>query len=118
MKPERNEEREERIENEILVDTYNEYEAKGAWQEYLSDNISFPFTAKIKVKDKQGNESLISVEAVGFEGKNRFRVNVSESGTSRLFSESLLKIKEIKADFDTKQAINDWKYWRAQGNLF
>lgn len=118
MKPERNEEREQHIENEVLVDTYNEYEVKSAWEVYLSDNIRFPFKAKVKIKDKQGDESLISVEVVGFEEKSNFRVNVSESGTSRLFSESLLKLKEVKADADTKQVIYDWKYWRAQGYTF
>ncbi|MCU0445274.1 MAG: calcium-binding protein [Microscillaceae bacterium] len=84
----------------------------------MSDNISFPFTAKLKVQDRDGNEVLVSVEAVSFDDKNSFRVKVSESGASHLFSESLLKLKEIKADFYTKQAINDWKYWRAQGNSF
>jgi hypothetical protein len=84
----------------------------------LSDKITFPFTAKIKVKDKEGNENLIVVEVIGFEGHTSFKVQVCEPGSSRTFSESLLKLKEVKASFDTKQAINDWKYWRASGHTF
>jgi hypothetical protein len=118
MKPAFDEDRQKRIDDEVLVDTYNHLEVKGAWDSYLSDKIAFPFTAKVKVKDREGNENLIAVEVLGFEGRTSFRVRVCEPGSSQIFSESLLKLKEVKASFDTEQAINDWKYWRASGNTF
>lgn len=71
MKPEVDKEREKRIQDEVLADNYDSYEVKTAWDCYLSDNISFPFTAKVKVKDKQGNETLVAVEVVSFDEKNR-----------------------------------------------
>lgn len=107
-----NPERDERIENEILVDCYDEYEQRYAWESYLSDNISFPFTAKTKFKNKKGEEILVDVEVLHFDKKNSFRVEVTEKNSELLFSISLLMLKEVKAGFDTKQAINDWKYWK------
>src|SRR4051812_13910216 len=44
-KPERDEEREERIENEVIVDCYNEYERVSGWWNYLHDQFAFPFQA-------------------------------------------------------------------------
>jgi len=34
------------IDNEILVDTYNDEEVASAWYSYMEDNMSFPFKAE------------------------------------------------------------------------
>ena len=43
---ERDESREHRIENEIIVDTYGQEEQAMGWYCYLEDRLAFPFQAK------------------------------------------------------------------------
>ena len=45
-----NQEIEDRIEMQIIVDTYDESEAAMSWHCYLQDTITFPFKAKASKK--------------------------------------------------------------------
>ena len=40
-----NKEKEERIENEVIIDAYGSYEKVTGWYCYLNDKITFPFSA-------------------------------------------------------------------------
>jgi len=44
---EKDEEREERIEMRIIVDTYSPEEQAWGWCEYLDDTMDFPFEAPV-----------------------------------------------------------------------
>ena len=44
-KPKHDKDCEHRIEMEIVVDCYNEYERATGWYCYLQDQLQFPFTA-------------------------------------------------------------------------
>ena len=43
---EKDEEREHRIDFEVIVDCYDEYEQAMGWETYLGDKLDFPFKAK------------------------------------------------------------------------
>jgi hypothetical protein len=48
-RPAKDEEREERINMEIIVDAYGPEEQAMGWYNYLSDTLQFPFTARCTV---------------------------------------------------------------------
>lgn len=105
-------ERDKRIEDEIIVDCYDDYEVKSAWECYLADNIHFPFPAKTKIKNKQGEEVLMEVEVLRLDKKSGLRVEVTQKDSEFVFSVRLLDLKEVRGNFETRHAINDWKYWK------
>ncbi len=111
-------EREQRIEDNVLVDAYDRYEVKMGWETYIEDNITFPFTAKVKIETKDNTKELVDVEVIKFDEKSVFRVQVCEKGSNKLFSVTLLSLRKIKADEETLQVIEDWKYWKDGGNNF
>jgi Calcium binding len=45
-RPDKDEEREERIHMEIIVDAYDSEEQAMSWHTYLSDTLQFPFSAR------------------------------------------------------------------------
>ncbi|MBK4730290.1 hypothetical protein JJD41_10505 [Oxynema sp. CENA135] len=46
ISPEKEAEIQQRIDDEIIVDAYNDEEVMMSWYCYLQDNISFPFEAE------------------------------------------------------------------------
>lgn len=119
MKTEFNEEREERITNEIIVDAYGIEEQAMGWYYYLEDTVEFPFSAvccerrsisPLKIHDK--------VEVIGMAdeteceremflairwGKNELAVPLSQLTLISAASE------------ETKKAIEDWHCWVKRG---
>lgn len=49
-RPKENQEREDRIAEEVVVDAYNEEERAMGWYYYAADNIDFPFKARCRLK--------------------------------------------------------------------
>jgi len=47
---EKDDDREERIHNEIIVDAYDEEERSMGWYSYLEDQLSFPFIARCTMR--------------------------------------------------------------------
>src|SRR5262249_42652211 len=65
-RPKRDEEREERIANEIVVDAYNEQERALSWYCYLENQLQFPFTATCVVERESSPLTVgDEVEVVG-----------------------------------------------------
>ncbi|ACB54418.1 unknown [Crocosphaera subtropica ATCC 51142] len=108
-------EREQRISNEIIVDAYNSDEERMGWYCYLEDNLSLPFVA---IWDEQ------TVEVVGIsdedECRKEMRVDIrySEKNRQDVFSVSLSEINPVDTDETTNEAIADWKYWVGRGYEF
>ena len=51
-----NEEIQRRIDHEIMVDCYGDYEVAMAWQMYFEETLEFPFTATARLKKRGGFE--------------------------------------------------------------
>ena len=107
-------ERLNRIDNEILVDTYDEYEEISAWHCYLGDSISFPFKA-VCVKNNdlfplvKGDEvNVIKMADIDACYSGMF---VMIQWMSRTFAVPLDLLEGIEPDSKTKEAIGDWVFW-------
>lgn len=121
-KPKRDEEREERIEMEIVVDCYNADERASGWYCYLQDTLQFPFratciakrpTSPLKVKDEVEVINLPSQD----ECESELFVTIRWDEDS--LSVPLSQLKPVAAtDEATKQAVEDWLYWVEMGYEF
>ncbi|EAZ88289.1 calcium-binding protein [Crocosphaera chwakensis] len=108
-------EREQRISDQIIVDAYNADEERMGWYVYIEDHLKMPFNA---IWDEQ------TVEVVGIsdedECQQEMRVDIryTEKNSQDVFSVSLSEISPVDADETTNEAVNDWKYWVGRGYEF
>jgi hypothetical protein len=117
--PDHDPDRENRIAEEILLDTYDVYEEIGAWDAYLCDRVQFPFKAYWGDGDT-GEE----VEVLGFDTENECDTNIfvevryQDGEDGEVLSVLLAEIIPMGGvDDDTQEAIADWQYWIRKGSL-
>ncbi len=107
-------ERNNRIEYEIIVDCYNKEEIFTAWHIYLSENLVFPFKAYAPIKKRGQAAEHLLVEVVEFEEKNEKTpsVGVVTENYSTVIYVPILALTQItEANEQTLTAIEDWQYW-------
>ena len=112
------EEREERIQNEIIVDSYDSEEQALGWHAYLSGKLQFPFSVRCVVRREisplePGDES----EAVGMASEEEcmHEMFVLIRWKRRQLAVPLMQLEGVQVDEETQQAIEDWHYWVKQG---
>jgi hypothetical protein len=121
-KPERDEDREERIEMEIVVDAYGPEERASGWFCYLQDEIQFPFTATCIAERATSPLRLNDqVEVVGLpddeECEREMFVTIRWKKTK--LAVPLAQLQPLPAaDESTKRAVEDWHYWVRMGYDF
>lgn len=117
----RDEEREERIQQEIVVDAYGPEEQAMGWYCYLETQLNFPFRAKCTAQRaisplRKGQE----VEVVGLapEEECEREMFVTVPWERRTLAVPLSQLGVTLADKTTRQAVEDWHYWVKQGYEF
>jgi hypothetical protein len=117
-------EREERIINDIIVDTHGEEERAMGWYYYLQDKIVFPFSA---VCDIERETSPLAegdrVKALGMAGEEvcgrEIFVRIAHAGKKGDMAVPLMQlVPSDDVDDDTREAIEDWRYWMNMGYDF
>ncbi|NJM46940.1 MAG: calcium-binding protein [Alkalinema sp. RU_4_3] len=119
-KPQKNPEREDRIDMEVVVDAHDEDERVMGWYYYLDDKIQFPFQAKCIEKRRSsplGLGKTVKVLSMCAEESERDMLVEIEWEGDRL-AVPLGQLKPVKADDDTEEAVADWHYWIEQGYSF
>ena len=113
--------REDRIIMEIVVDAYGSDERAMGWYCHLENTLNFPFTARcmteraispLKEKD--------TVEVVGMPPSDECyrEMFVTIRWEDEELAIPLSQLKVVKADEQTRQAVEDWHYWVKQGYEF
>lgn len=117
--------REERIDMEIVVDTYNDEERAMGWYCYLEDNLNFPFKANwVRKGRKSLSPEAKEVEVLEMSSEEEcmqdmfVEILYKDATGDDTFSARLSDIKPIDADSETQEAIADWHYWLARGYEF
>ena len=113
--------REERIGDEIIVDANGEDEVLMGWLTYLQDNLACPFNAECieqkQISPLRKGEKVTVLELVSeYDSGNDFFVLIEWSG--RKMGVPLAQLKPLKVSKETKQAVEDWQYWKARGYEF
>jgi hypothetical protein len=115
---ERNEEREERIAMEIVVDAYDEIERALGWYYYLDNMLSFPFRAECIAKRATSPLRVgEKVEVIGMPSEEdcEHEMFVTIRWKDDSLAVPLAQLRDIDADAETRQAIEDWHYWVRRG---
>src|SRR5919199_6842901 len=114
----RDEEREQRIEMEIIVDAYGPEEQALGWYTYLEENLQFPFLTRC-IRERAisplrvGDE--VEVVGMGPEEECAHEMFVQTPWERRTLAVPLSQLEPTVADEQTIQAVEDWHYWVEQG---
>lgn len=117
----RNHDRENRIHEEIIVDAYGPQEQAMGWYYYLEEKLRFPFQAQciasVPTSPLRKGES-VEIRKMAPEDSCSADMLVMTHWSNRNFAVPLSQLKPIGVDESTRQAIEDWHYWIAQGYCF
>ena len=120
-KPKQDEQREQRIQQEIVVDAHNAEEQAMGWYYYLEEQLGFPFRAKCIAPRaisplRKGQE----VEVVGLAPAEECEreMFITVTWEDRTLALPLAQLRTTQADKATRQAVEDWHYWVDQGYEF
>jgi hypothetical protein len=111
--------REDRIDNEAIVDASPEEQAM-SWYYYLENKIRFPFPAKCIAADvvsplRKGE--AVEVIRMAPEENCEHDMFVQVRWQSRKMAVPLSQLAAIEPDKLTEEAIGDWHYWVARGYI-
>lgn len=111
--------REHRIDNEAVVDTYGTEETAMGWYYYMEGKLSYPFEAKCVAK--RSISPLLIGEEVKVCGMPKEKACLTEifvmiSWKKRQFAVPLSQLEAVgPVDEETFEAIGDWHYWVKRG---
>ena len=120
-RPKKNQIREERIQNEAIVDAHGSEEQAMGWYYYLDDKIRFPFQAKCslaRVISPLRKGETVEVQGMAPEDSCSADMLVLIHWQNRTMAVPLSQLEGVKVDESTAEAIADWHYWLAQGYRF
>lgn len=107
-----------KIDYEIIVDAYDEYEQSMGWFYFFDETLEFPFTATATLKKRGGQVDVKSVKIVGLSSKeddfmnNDFNLDMEQGGYIHPIAYSALS--HIQASDETLEAFHIWDYyWRS-----
>jgi len=114
----RDEMREERITDEIIVDCYDSEEQALGWFYYLEDNLTFPFAARCleerRISPLRKGER-VTVTGMPSEEDCIHEMFVEIQWQGRSLGVPLAQLEPFDVDESTWEAIADWHYWVRQG---
>jgi hypothetical protein len=112
----RDEEREQRITMEIVVDAYTPEEQAMGWYYSLEDRLRFPFAARC-IAERSISPLRVGDEVVGMapEEECQHEMLVLIGWECRALAVPLAQLEGVAVDEQTRQVIEDWQYWVAQG---
>jgi uncharacterized NAD(P)/FAD-binding protein YdhS len=114
----RDEEREQRITMEIVVDAYTPEEQAMGWYSSLEDRLRFPFAARC-ITERRISQLHVGdeVEVVGMapDEECQHEMFVLIRWEHRPLAVPLAQLEGVAVDEQTRQVIEDWQCWVAQG---
>ena len=113
--------REERIEQEIVVDANGPEEQAMGWYYYLQDKLHFPFRSQCLAQRlisplRKGQEVEVTDMAPEEECEHEMFVMVNWEG--RKLAVPLAQLEPLQTDKATQEAVQDWHYWVERGYEF
>ena len=117
----KDEERENRIDLEVVVDAYDSQERAIGWFYYLAEQCTFPFTAKCIAERSTSPlrvDEVVEVlsEAPAEECAKELFVEIQWN--ERQLAVPLSQLVAVDADEKSKQIVEDWQYWVQRGYEF
>lgn len=105
--------RQNRIEDEIVVDCYDDSEVSMAWFIYFDDNLEFPFKARVRLPLRGGKTEEKNVQIIEVDSKSEndaLRLGILEAGSERSQYISPADIVAANTTAENLEILNDWLY--------
>ncbi|HUD23529.1 MAG TPA: calcium-binding protein [Acidobacteriaceae bacterium] len=113
--------REDRIHDEIIVDANGPEEQAMSWYYYLEEKISFPFRATCttsRTTSPLRKGESVEVRRMAPDDACSADMLVMIRWQDRDMAVPLSQLTAANPDESTRQAVEDWHYWVAQGYCF
>jgi Calcium binding len=112
------EDREERIHNEIVVDAHDAEEQAMGWYAYLESTLEFPFLTQCIAERaisplRVGDE--VEVVGMGPEDECAHEMFVLTPWERRRLAVPLMQLQVVHGEESTREAAEDWRYWVERG---
>jgi hypothetical protein len=111
------EEMQDKIDYEIIVDAYDEYEQSAGWSIFFEETLEFPFTATAQLRKRDGTVESKQVKITGLSSKeddfmgDDFNLEMEQGEYLRPIAYSSLS--NIQASAETLEAFQIWDFaWR------
>ena len=120
-KPKKDPLREDRIHNEVIVDTCGPEEQALGWYYYLENKMRFPFKSRCfvaKVVSPLRKGETVEVRRMASEEVCSRDMLVLIRWQGRNLAVPLSQLAPIGVDETTADAVSDWHYWVTQGYRF
>ncbi len=117
---ERDEERENRIEDEVIVDAYEPEEQAMGWYYYLAETMTYPFQAKCIQELRKSPLKLDEIVTVTdmVSDDDSYEMLAEIKFMNRIMGVPMHQLEPIDVDDSTRQVIEDWQYWIGRGYGF
>ncbi|WP_428654165.1 calcium-binding protein [Runella sp.] len=104
-----------KINYEIIVDAYDEYEMSSGWYCTFDETLVFPFFATAQLKKKDGGVESKRVKIVGLhsdaEGFTEKDFQLEMERGNYLVQIEYSKLSDIEADDETLEMFQIWDFW-------
>ena len=120
----RNNSRERRILDTIIVDAYAPEEQAMGWYYYLDRELRFPFPARCRAARaisplRPGERVTVTGMAPEAECEHEMFVEIQWEGRRLAVPLAQLEVRGMRnVDAATREAVADWHYWLEQGYEF
>jgi hypothetical protein len=113
--------REQRFTDEVVVDAYTSEERAMSWYYYLEEKLVFPFKARcVAVRSlsplKNGEQVEVTEMAKEDDCMREMFMLIRFAERKLGVPLSQLEVSEVKSE--TREAVDDWRYWVAMGYEF
>jgi len=107
----------DKIEDEIIVDCYDDYEVNLGWFTFFGDELSFPFKAEMLAKTRKGTKQLIKIDVLRIADNNfeseGIHFEISPQNSDMVLEVSISKLKNIEDEDEAiQEAFELWRYWK------
>ncbi len=105
----------DKIEDEIIVDAYDDIEVSMGWYYTFDEQLTFPFMATAQLKKKDGSVESKQVKVVGLHSKEEgftdhdFQFTIEQN--DYLVPIAYSALSNIVADDQTLEMFQIWNYW-------
>ena len=104
-----------------IANAYDSEERAMGWYYYLTDTVSFPFSAECIAVNKRNPLELsekVTVLQISSADYCENEIYVDVSWKDKILAIPLAQLNPLDANEDSIEAIGDWHYWLEQGYTF
>ncbi|WP_394992331.1 calcium-binding protein [Emticicia sp.] len=107
-----------KIDYEIVVDCYDDFEVSMGWFTTMDDDLEFPFEATAKFEKRDGTIEFKQVTIVGLDADEQsfrgsdFKLKMADGEYIKPIAYS--KLSKIDASEQTMELLQCWDYWLTQ----